>query len=121
MTQPNTARRGKTYQDLVAEAKSRIREITADELRQWQVDSRDFVLIDVREGAEHQRGMIEGAVPISRGILEIEIDDAVPNQDKTVVLYCGGGSRSALAADTMREMGYENVYSLIGGYRGWNS
>ena len=112
--------RGKTFQELVQEAKSRIREISQEELKQWLAENKDVVLLDVREPEDFKAGAIPGAVNLPRGILELEIDDVVPNQDKTVVAYCGGGSRSALAADTLQVMGYENVYSLQGGWRQWN-
>lgn len=111
--------RGKTFRNLVEDAKGRIREITADEVRQWQATGKNFVLLDVREKDDYQNGAIAGAVSLPRGILELEIDETVPNQDTVIVTYCGGGSRSALAADTLQTMGYENVYSLTKGYRGW--
>ncbi len=119
MNQTNTWR-GKTFQNLVQEAKGRIQEVTADTLRAWQAEGKDLVILDVREPADFEQGHIPGAVNIPRGILELEIDDVVPNQDKVVVAYCGGGSRSALAADTLQVMGYGNVYSLAQGWRGWN-
>lgn len=116
-------RRGKTFQDLCADAKTRIKEITKAELQQWLTDKeagqKDFVLIDVREAAENANGALPGAIHVGRGVLELNIDEVVPNQDQTVVLYCGGGNRSALAADSLQQMGYDKVYSLIGGYRGW--
>lgn len=118
-------RRGKTFQDLCREAKSRIHEISKEELQSWldskKAGGKKFVLLDVRETPEFEAAAIPGAIHISRGVLEINIDDAVPDQDQTIVLYCGGGNRSALAADTLQQMGYESVYSLIGGWRGWNS
>ncbi len=120
MSETNTARRGKSFKDLVQDAKGRIREISADEIRQWQAAGKPFVLLDVREQEDFEKGAIPGAVHLSRGVLELDIDEVVPDQDKIIVAYCGGGSRSALAADTLQEMGYENVYSLAQGYRGWN-
>lgn len=116
-----TARRGKTFQQLVGEAKTRIQEMTADELRALQAEGREFVLLDVREPGDFENGHIPGAVNLPRGILELEIDEVAPDQDKLVVAYCGGGSRSALAADTLQTMGYNNVVSLAGGWRGWNA
>lgn len=117
-------RRGMSFQDLCTDAKSRIKEITKPELQQWLVDKevgKDFVLVDVREAAENEKGAIPGAVHCSRGVLELNIDDVVPDQDQTVVLYCGGGNRSALSAEMLQKMGYTNVLSLAGGWRGWNS
>lgn len=113
--------RGKTFQDLVAEAKGRVREISADELRNWLAASRELVILDVREPEDYASGAISGAINLPRGILEIEIDELVPNQDKLIVAYCGGGSRSALAVDTLQTMGYTNSVSLAKGYRGWNT
>ncbi len=112
--------RGKTFQELVQEAKSRIREISQDELKQWLAENKEMILLDVREREDFQAGAIPGAVSLPRGILEVEIDEVVPNQDQVVVMYCGGGSRSALAADTLQVMGYQHVYSLQGGWRQWN-
>lgn len=113
-------RRGKRFKELVIEAKSRIEEIDANTLKQWQADNKDMALIDVREPDDYNNGHIEGATPIARGLLELAIDEVVPNQDQTIVLYCGGGSRSALSADTLHTMGYTNVYSLTGGWREWD-
>jgi sulfur-carrier protein adenylyltransferase/sulfurtransferase len=120
MTQQSTTRRGKTFQDLVTEAKEHIQEVTPEELRTWQHQGKDIVILDVREPEDYSRGQIPGAVNIPRGMLELEIDELVPDQDKVVVAYCGGGSRSALAAETLQVMGYTNAYSLAKGFRGWN-
>lgn len=112
-------RRGKTFRDLVNDAKTRIKEVTIDELKQWLSDKKDIVIVDVREQSDYAAGCVPGAVHCSRGVLELDIDDVVPDQNKTIITVCGGGSRSALAADTLQVMGYENVYSLAGGYKGW--
>lgn len=119
--QTQSAWRGKTFQDLVAAAKSRIQEISAETLREWQAQGRDMVILDVREPEDYTKGSIPGAVNLPRGILEIEIDELVPDQDKLIVAYCGGGSRSALAVDTLQTMGYVNSVSLAKGYRGWST
>ncbi len=113
--------RGKTFKDLVVEAKSDINEVTPEQVKQWLDETKDFVLIDVREPADYEKGHIEGAVLCPRGILELEIDELAPDQDATVVLQCGGGSRSALAAKSLQEMGYPNVLSMQEGWRGWAS
>jgi sulfur-carrier protein adenylyltransferase/sulfurtransferase len=120
MNQPSPTQQGKSYQDLVSEAKSRIHEISADELRQWIAEGKDMILLDVREPEEYANGNIPGAVNIPRGLLELEVDEVVPEHGKTVVAYCGGGGRSALAADTLQVMGYQNVHSLARGFKGWN-
>ena len=116
MTQTQHA---KTWHDFVLDAKSRIREVQQDELRQWISESKEMTIIDVREPNDHVHSRIEGSTNIPRGVIELEIEDTVPNKDKTVVLYCGGGGRSALAADVLQQMGYSQVYSLQGGYKMW--
>jgi rhodanese-related sulfurtransferase len=119
-------RKGKSFQDLCRDAKSRINEITVDDLRAWMSsgktpDGKPFSIVDVRETEEFNRGAVPGAKHISRGVLELHIDEVVPDQNQGVVIYCGGGNRSALAADVLQQMGYDKVYSVIGGYRSWNS
>lgn len=109
----------KTWQDFVADAKSRIREVTQDELRQWMADGKDMILLDVREPNDHVHSRIEGSTNIPRGVIELEIDETAPDRNKTIVTYCGGGGRSALAADVLQQMGYTDVYSLQGGYKQW--
>jgi rhodanese-related sulfurtransferase len=104
---------------LVDEAKREIKEIDCDELKRMQKAGADFVLLDVREPDEHVRGIIPGAIPMTRGRLELDVDQATTDKNKTIVCYCGGGSRSALAAQTLKKMGYKDTISLIGGYRGW--
>ena len=111
-------RRGKTFRDLVTEAKSRIKEVSREDLKQWLAD-KNPVVIDVREAADYEAGHVPGAVHCSRGVLELDINEIAPDQDALIVTVCGGGSRSALAADTLQVMGYGNVYSLAGGYKGW--
>ncbi len=119
MSQTQTQWRGKTFQDLVSEAKSRIHELSAEDLKRWQAQGKEMVILDVREPEDFQYGHLPGAINIPRGLLELEVDELIPNQDKVIVAYCGGGSRSALAADTLTTMGYANVYSLAKGFRGW--
>jgi phage shock protein E len=112
MTQPNR------FQKLVADAKQRITEISAEEARQ-QVASGEALLIDVREEAEWKSGHAAGARHLSKGVIEVEIEDAVPNNEQPIIAYCGGGGRSALVADNLQKMGYTNVKSLAGGFRAW--
>lgn len=104
---------------LVNEAKKEIQEITPADLKKMQRSGDDFVLIDVREKDEAARGMIPGAVNLTRGTLELNIDQVTTDKNKKVVLYCGGGSRSALAALSLKKMGFLNPSSLAGGYKGW--
>lgn len=108
------------FKQLVSEAKKEIQEIGPEDLRRMQSSAQDFALIDVREKEDAAKGMIPGAVHISRGVLELNIDQVTTDKDKKIVLYCGGGSRSALAAWMLKKMGFQNVISLAGGYRGWN-
>jgi rhodanese-related sulfurtransferase len=107
------------FKQLVNEAKKEIQEIGAEDLRRMQNAGQDFVLIDVREKEDAAKGMIPGAVHISRGMLEHNIDQVTTDKDKKIVLYCGGGSRSALSAWMLKKMGFKNAISLAGGYRGW--
>jgi rhodanese-related sulfurtransferase len=107
------------FKQLVNEAKKEIQEISPDDLRRMQNTAQDFVLIDVREKEDAAKGMIPGAVHISRGTLELNIDQVTTDKDKKIVLYCGGGSRSALSAWMLKKMGFKNAISLAGGYRSW--
>src|SRR5205085_8888512 len=104
---------------IVDAAKREIKEIDTAELQRMQQRRQDFALIDVREREEQAKGTIPGAATIPRGSLELHIDQVTADKDKPIVLYCGGGSRSALAAKSLKDMGFRNVMSLIGGYRGW--
>lgn len=107
------------FKVLVDEAKKEIKEIDAEELKRMQTSGEEFLLLDVREPDEHARGMIPGAAPIPRGMLEVNIDQITTDKEAKIVCYCGGGSRSALAAQSLRKMGFRNPISLIGGWRGW--
>lgn len=109
----------KTWQDFVRDAKSRIQEIPQDELRRWMSENKDMVILDVREPNDHALSRIEGAMNIPRGVVELEIEETVPDKNTTIVAYCGGGGRSAMVADVLQEMGYTDVYSLQGGYKQW--
>ncbi len=105
----------KTAQELIASAKSRIKEVTSSELRNQRPAP---VLIDVREQNEWNLGHIPGAMHIGRGVLETSIEARV-SREAEIVLYCASGNRSALAASALGEMGYNNVSSLSGGIKGW--
>ncbi len=106
------------FQKLVAEAKKNIAEISAREA-QAQTESGDAVLIDVREEADWREDHAKGAKHLERGIVELEIEEQVPDLKTPIICYCGGGSRSALVAESLHKMGYENVRSLAGGFREW--
>jgi rhodanese-related sulfurtransferase len=104
---------------LVEDARRNIKETTVDEVRRRQQKGEKFLLIDVREDGEWAKGHLPAATHLGKGIIERDIEAAVPDTGKEMVLYCGGGFRSALAADNLRKMGYSNVISMDGGFRGW--
>jgi rhodanese-related sulfurtransferase len=114
-----TTQQAKTWQDFVADAKRRIREVPQDEFRKWLEEGREMVVLDVREPNDHVHSRIENSTNIPRGVIELEIEDTAPDKNKTIVCYCGGGGRSAMAADVLQQMGYTDVYSLQGGYKLW--
>jgi len=108
--------RGQTgYQNLVKDAKSRIQEINVEQLKALESSGGAFMLIDVREDNEWTAGHAKGAVHIGKGVIERDIESRYPRKDAKLVLYCGSGLRSALAADSLMKMGYSNVFSLAGG------
>ena len=106
---------------IVADAKSRIRETTVDEVRADLEAGREFELIDTREVSEWDSAHAHGATHLGKGIIERDIERVVPDESAKIVLYCGGGYRSALAADALQKMGYGEVYSLAGGWRAWQA
>lgn len=105
---------------LVNEAKSRIKEIDIAGYKGLVAAGEPFTLIDVREDNEWAAGHAKGAVHLSKGIIERDVEATFPEHDSKLVLYCGGGYRSALAADALQKMGYRSVISLDGGWRAWN-
>jgi rhodanese-related sulfurtransferase len=109
------------FNQLCNEAKREIQEIDVQALKTMQKRGDEFDLIDVREMDEVQRGAIPGARHISRGVLERDIDKVTTDKNRRIVLYCGGGNRSALSAWMLRKMGFNNVYSLIGGWSAWRA
>jgi len=106
------------FQKLVAQAKQHITEISPDGARA-ETESGEAVLIDVREESDWREGHARGATHLSRGVIELEIEEQVPDLTKPIICYCGGGSRSALVAESLQKMGYQNVRSLAGGMRAW--
>ena len=104
---------------IVDEARTQIQEIQPQDVKRMLDAKEDFTLIDVREADEHAKGTIPTAVELSRGILERDIDQVTTDKDRKIVLYCGGGFRSALAAVNLKKMGYKNVISMDGGWKGW--
>ena len=106
------------FQKLVADAKKNITEISPDEARQ-QTERGDAVLIDVREDEDWREDHAKGAKHLTRGTIELEIEEQVPDLKTPIICYCGGGSRSSLVAESLQKMGYENVRSIAGGFRAW--
>lgn len=104
---------------LVNDAKTRIREVTVEETQQRLSANPDAKLFDVREDNEWQAAHATGASHIGKGIIERDIEERVPDKSTEVILYCGGGFRSALAADVLQQMGYTNVFSMAGGWKAW--
>jgi rhodanese-related sulfurtransferase len=104
---------------LVNDAKQRIKEESFRETKKRLDSGEKVVLVDTREDAEWARGHIPGAIHLGRGVIERDIEKTIPDKDTSIVLYCGGGFRSALAADNLQKMGYRNVTSMDGGWRGW--
>lgn len=102
---------------LVTEKRPYVREITIDQARERLAKNPKAVLLDVREDSEWGKGHAEQAVHLGKGILERDIEKAFPEQDRELIMYCGGGYRSVLTAAVAQDMGYGNVYSLIGGYK----
>ncbi|MEP6538461.1 MAG: rhodanese-like domain-containing protein [Bryobacteraceae bacterium] len=104
---------------LVKDAKSRVKEIDIDEYRNLAVSGEDFLTVDVREESEWAAGHAAGALHLGKGVIERDIESKIPDKSSKLVLYCGGGYRSALAGDAIQKMGYGNVISLDGGWRAY--
>jgi len=104
---------------IVDDAKKRVRECTIDDVKQRLDRGDKFILVDVREDNEFAADHLPGAIHLSKGVIERDIEKTVPDTNTELVLYCGGGFRSALAADNLQKMGYKNVISMDGGVRGW--
>jgi len=104
---------------IVDDAKSRVRETNVDEIKARQDRGDKFVLIDVREESEFAKDHLPQAIHLGKGIIERDIEARVPDLESPIVLYCGGGYRSAMAADNLQKMGYRNVLSMDGGIREW--
>jgi rhodanese-related sulfurtransferase len=103
----------------VNEVRQRVNEVDVQQIKRWMEQNRPFVLVDVREESEWAKGHLPSAQYMGRGILERDIETRYPELDTPLVLYCGGGFRSVLAADNLQQMGYRDVISMDGGYRGW--
>jgi phage shock protein E len=108
---------GPRFEKLASQAKARIQEVTADDAATRQ--SSGARLIDVRETADFDKEHAKGAINLSKGVVEMKIEKEVPEIGAEIICYCGGGSRSALVADNLQKMGYENVWSMSGGFKAW--
>ena len=104
---------------VVDDAKSRVREVSVAETQARMKENSGAKLIDVREDNEWEAAHAAGAIHLGKGIIERDIETAVPDKDTELILYCGGGYRSALAADVLQRMGYTNVFSMAGGWKAW--
>jgi rhodanese-related sulfurtransferase len=109
------------FLNIVNDAKTRVREVSVAETQQRMQDNPAAKLIDVREDNEWNTAHAAGAIHLGKGIIERDIETTVPDKDTELILYCGGGYRSALAADALQRMGYTNVWSMAGGWKAWKA
>ncbi|MDE2510937.1 MAG: sulfurtransferase [Elusimicrobia bacterium] len=104
---------------IVNDAKSRVKETNVPAVLARLKKGEKLLLVDVREDGEWDKGRIAGAIHLGKGIIERDVEATIPDKNAEIILYCGGGFRSALSADNMQKMGYKNVISMDGGWRGW--
>jgi rhodanese-related sulfurtransferase len=109
------------FLNLVNDAKTRVREVTVAETQQRISENKEIKLIDVREDNEWNEAHAAGSIHLGKGIIERDIEKTVPDKDAELILYCGGGYRSALATDSLQKMGYTNVWSMAGGWKAWKA
>ena len=107
------------FLEIVNDAKRRVRECTVDDVKKRLDKGDKLTLVDVREESEYAKDHLPGAIHLGKGIIERDIEEKVPDMDAEIILYCGGGFRSALSADNLQKMGYKNVISMDGGIREW--
>ncbi|MGB6877726.1 MAG: rhodanese-like domain-containing protein [Candidatus Acidiferrales bacterium] len=107
------------FLSIVNDAKTRVKEADFRDIKKRIDAGEKMVLVDTREDNEWARGHVPGAIHLGKGVIERDIEKTIPDKNATLVLYCGGGFRSALAADNLQKMGYKNVISMDGGWRGW--
>ena len=114
------AKHAPRFLKICEDARSRVKETDVAEIkRRMDAGDKKFLLVDVREESEWAAGHIPGAIHLGKGVIERDVEQKVPDTSQEIVLYCGGGFRSALAADNLQKMGYTNVLSMDGGWRGW--
>ncbi len=106
---------------IVADAKSRVKECTVDDVKRRLDAGEKLTIIDVREESEYAAGHVPGAIHIGKGVMERDVETKIPDNSTELILYCGGGFRSALAADNLQKMGYTKVISMDGGWRDWTA
>ena len=112
----------KTFQDIMADARKEIPELTAQQVNDLLTNNgKSHVVLDVREKDEWREGHLEGAVSLPRGFLEIKVESTVPDKNTPIIAYCAGGVRSLIAGKALKEMGYQNVTSMAGGYGAWKN
>src|SRR5882724_3694562 len=111
----------KTYKQLMEEARQVIPEVTIDEVKNRLERGEKATLLDVREKEEYREGHLDGAVSLPRGFLEMRVEETVPDKQTPIIAYCAGGTRSLIAARTLKEMGYTNVVSMTGGFTAWKN
>jgi rhodanese-related sulfurtransferase len=107
------------FLQIVNDAKQRVREVNVEDVKQMLDRGEKFTLVDVREESEFAKDHLPGAVHLGKGVIERDVEQKIPDPAAPLVLYCGGGFRSALAADNLQKMGYTNVVSMDGGIRDW--
>jgi len=107
------------FLNIVNDAKSRVREVSVEETQARMRADKDVKLVDVRDDKEWDEAHAAGAIHLGKGIIERDIEATVPDKDTELILYCGGGFRSALAGDALQKMGYTNVFSMAGGWKAW--
>src|SRR5712692_1927378 len=119
MEKPMAHQHSPRFLRIVEDAKKRVHETSVDEVKAKIDRGEQFHLVDVREESEYAKDHLPGAVHLGKGIIERDVEERIPETGAEIVLYCGGGFRSALAADNLQKMGYTNVLSMDGGIRGW--
>lgn len=113
------AKHAPRFLKIVEDAKTRIRELTTQDVQAKLARHDRFHLVDVREDDEWAAGHLPRAIHLGKGIIERDVEQAIPDTQSEIILYCGGGYRSALTADSLQKMGYQNVWSMDGGFRAW--